>query len=239
MTNLLAIDTATDALSLALAKGDELHTLHRVMPRQHQQQLFACLAELAGEVALRDLGLDAIVFGRGPGSFTGLRIAASAAQGLAFSLSLPVIPLSTLETQARTLLRREAVSGPALIVSTIDARMGRLYAAAFDFDGDTLEAVDGPALCEASDWNPPDALAHGDDRAIWVVGSGADALGAAVAALAGARFRATLLPEARDMIAPAAALFRAGAAVDPALAIPDYVQTRVGWKTLAEQGKRA
>lgn len=239
MTNLLAIDTATDALSLALAKDGELRTLHRVMPRQQQQQLFACLAELVGDAPLRGLGLDAIAFGRGPGSFTGLRIAASAAQGLAFSLSLPVISLSTLETQARTLLRRERPVGPARIISTIDARIGRLYAASFDFDGDTLYVIDQPALCAATDWAMPAGAAGSKDGALWVIGSGAGALRDAVPALADARFCAELLPEARDMLAPAEHLLHAGASVAPALAIPDYVQTRVGWKKLAEQGRRA
>ena len=150
-----------------------------------------------------------------------------------------MVPVSTLETQARTLLRHEALTEPARIVSTIDARMGRLYAASFDFDGNTLRAIDDPSICEATAWPMPPSIAEPRGPAIWVIGSGATALGDAVAALARARFRPELLPEARDMLAPAAGRFCAGEAVAPALAIPDYVQSRVGWKTLAEQGRRA
>lgn len=237
MTTLLAIDSATDALSLALLKEGQRRCVHRLMPRQ-QQQLFACLEELLAGDSPASLGLDAIVYGKGPGSFTGLRIAASAAQGLAYSLALPVIGVSTLETQARTLLRRERILEPCLLTSTIDARIGQLYACSYHFDGSGLTAL-GQATVTT-----PQALALPEtDPALTLLprfglGSGwylAAEFPAAVAEVAAAWPQ--LFPEAEDMFAPALCVLAAGGAVAADAAVPDYVQRRIGWKKLAEQGR--
>ena len=248
MTTLLAIDTATDALSLALRRDGELRRIHRVMPRQHQQQLFACLDELFEGQTPTELGLQAVVYGRGPGSFTGLRIAASAAQGLAYSLDIPVIGVSTLETQVRTLLRREGTyraSGDApadrsleagLILSTIDARIGQAYAAFFQVDGLEVSALGDPMVAE------PASLERPTDTAVSpliVVGDGYAKIEDLPQSLAPiASLWPDVKPEAEDMFAVAEALLVAGEGRSAATAMPDYVQQRIGWKTLAEQARR-
>jgi tRNA threonylcarbamoyladenosine biosynthesis protein TsaB len=240
LPTLLAIDTATDALSLALQRGDERRAWHRVMPRQQHQQVFAALGELLGGEAPAHIGLEGLVFGRGPGSFTGLRIAASVVQGLAFSLDLPVIGISTLETQARSYLRRSGRLEPCLILSTIDARIGQVYGAFFAFDGLDLSA------CGEAFVAPPEAIdarCVRDDLAkgrLIGVGSGCRLADAFPPDLAHLDARgADSFPEAEDMLDVAAQRLAAGQGEAAETAVPDYVQRRIGWKTLAEQGRRA
>ncbi len=241
MKNLLAIDTATDALSLALQVDGERASRHQVMPRRHQQLLFAEIEALCGGRALASLNLDAIVYGQGPGSFTGLRIAVSAAQGLAYSLGLPALGVSTLETQLRTLLRHHAdLRAPAIYLSTIDARIGQLYGAFFAFDGTGIRSLGAPVIAEAGALALPDEARALADLPVRVLGSGLayrDAMPAEWKS--GNEDWAQVLPEARDMLAPAEQLLAAGQVAAPGDAQPDYVQQKVGWKTLAEQGKRA
>lgn len=238
LNRLLAIDSATDALSLALLDECGCKFLHRVMPRQHQQQLFRLLDDLLDGRKLSELDLQAIVYGRGPGSFTGLRIAVSAAQGLAFSLNIPVIGVSSLETQVRTLLRTEPGIGPSRILSCIDARIGQVYGQWFDWDGSVLTSTAEAFVAL------PEAIEQpvNDDElfSLLGVGSGLAFLGAMPEAI---RKHATcwpdILPEAQDMFAAAVKALESGQVQDPMFAAPDYVQTRIGWKTLAEQGRVA
>ncbi|WOJ96096.1 tRNA (adenosine(37)-N6)-threonylcarbamoyltransferase complex dimerization subunit type 1 TsaB [Congregibacter brevis] len=239
MSRLLAIDSATDALSLALGGELACRSLHRVMPRQHQQLLFTLLDELFEGQNPAKLDLDAIVYGRGPGSFTGLRIAVSAAQGLAFSLGVPVVGVSSLETQVRTFLRRTDSAPAAMILSCIDARIGQVYGQWFSINDEEV-CASGEAFVA-----PPEALELPDNwpRAeVSLVGVGS---GFALQDDMPPEIRDSLtawpdvLPEAQDMFKPAKLALEAGLGQDPMLATPDYVQSRIGWKTLAEQGRIA
>ena len=96
MTGILAIETATDACSVAVFIDETLHERHQIAPQQHSQLLFGMLRELLPSGDLRAHGIDAIAYGCGPGSFTGLRIAASAVQGLAYANEMPAIAISSL-----------------------------------------------------------------------------------------------------------------------------------------------
>lgn len=234
MTALLAIDTATDALSIALQTAGGLRVSHEVAPRRHQQELFRRLHALAGE-ALPRLGLQAVAYGCGPGSFTGLRIAASCAQGLAFSLAIPAIGLSTLETQARTLLRRESLPPRCLLLSTIDARMGEIYAACYRRDGEELTLIGEVQAAVASALLRPPQAEPG--LPLVALGSGCAALAGAAIDVAAA-FPDTR-PEAQDMLAAATAALAAGNTQAPGVVCPLYLQGRGGWKTVAEQGRGA
>ncbi|MFV0278791.1 MAG: tRNA (adenosine(37)-N6)-threonylcarbamoyltransferase complex dimerization subunit type 1 TsaB, partial [Parahaliea sp.] len=82
MANILAIDTSTDVCSVALLENGVITECHEIIPRQHSQRLFGMLAELLPDGRLREQGIDAVAYGEGPGSFTGLRVCASAVQGL-------------------------------------------------------------------------------------------------------------------------------------------------------------
>jgi tRNA threonylcarbamoyladenosine biosynthesis protein TsaB len=239
LIRLLAIDSATDALSIALQDASGRSALHRVMPRQHQQQLFRLLDELLDGRRLAELSLDAIVYGKGPGSFTGLRIAVSAAQGLAHSLGLPVIGISSLDTQVRSLIRQQNLREPAIFFSSIDARIGQVYARWLRFDGSGLEPLGSAFVAAPEDIEPIDsAVAAG--LPVIGVGSGMRLRETMPEVLRNAaQSWAEVLPEAEDMLEYAAMLFAAGQVEDPTQAAPDYVQRRIGWKTLAEQGRRA
>ena len=127
MTAILAIETATDACSIALFSKGEYSQRHEVLPRQHSQRLFALLSELLPSGDLREYGVGCLAYGCGPGSFTGLRIAASAVQGLAYASNLPVVPVSTLECQAATAARQGITSGDRPVLSTLVARANEIY----------------------------------------------------------------------------------------------------------------
>jgi tRNA threonylcarbamoyladenosine biosynthesis protein TsaB len=234
----LAVETATDACSVALALGGELRRRHEVVPRQHQQRLFAMLRELAGEQPLAGLGLELIAYGRGPGSFTGLRIAAAAAQGLAFSLGLPVAGIPTLAIQARTALRQGAAAPEAIILSTIDARIGELYWALYEAADGLPQALTAPAVCRPEALPVAAITAAAAGRPLCLIGSGAglaDAFPAGLPHLAGTA--PALLPEAEDLVPLARASLAAGEAGSAAAVAPLYVQGGDRWKTLAEQGR--
>lgn len=131
MSTILALDTSTDACSCAVLIDGELHERFAVIPRQHAPSLLPMVQGLMQELSLDFDKLDAIAFGRGPGSFTGLRIAAGVTQGLAYAADLPVVPVSTLAALAWQV--REVAAGRP-IFSVIDARIDEVYWAQFVTD---------------------------------------------------------------------------------------------------------
>lgn len=135
---ILAIETSTDACSLALYRDGEIFVKEAIIPQQHSQQLLPMLDVLLAETGAALSGCDAIAFGRGPGSFTGIRMAAGVAQGLAFGIDVPVIPISTLAALAWRAKQQQA---RATYVATLDARMHELYWAVYEetADGSWLE----------------------------------------------------------------------------------------------------
>ena len=121
---LLAVETATEACSAALLAEGEVIERHEVAPQQHAELLLGMVDELLGESGLALGALDAIAFGQGPGSFTGLRIAAGVVQGLAYGSDLPAVPVSTLQVLAETARHAHRATRAAC---AFDARMGEVY----------------------------------------------------------------------------------------------------------------
>ena len=177
--NLLAIDTATEACSAALLQGDHLFERYQLAPREHNRLILPMISELLAEAGVEAEDLDAIAFGCGPGSFTGVRIAAGVTQGIAFGLDLPVIPISTL---AALSLDAMETTGIDVAYACIDARMNEVYWGIYERDSSgevsligeesvtaaaTVNCLAGRAVVgTGSGWMTyPDVLAHrvGDD----------------------------------------------------------------------------
>lgn len=234
MNNILAIDTATDACSVALLRDGEFSEQHEVIPRKHNQRLQPMLQALLGSGDLRGLGVDAIAYGCGPGSFTGLRIAASAVQGLAFSNQLPAVPVSTLATQVVSARRLGHVDTSGPVLSLLDARIGEVYWALFDIvDGLPVMSL-GPGVSRPEQM--PD-IAPG--VVLPAVGDGCLAVPDMQPSLRDRIEQAApdLLPAARDIIPLAQREIAAGRLQRAQDVAPVYVRDEISWKKLAEQGK--
>jgi tRNA threonylcarbamoyladenosine biosynthesis protein TsaB len=220
---LLAIDTAGRACSVALEADGRVIERIETRARMHAATVLPMVEACLAEAGLSLPGLDGIAFGRGPGSFTGLRIAASVTQGLAFGADLGVAPVSSLAAAAAA-ARRE--HGWERVLVANDARMQEVYAGAYDTGPDGLpEAVMADALLA------PSALAApgGGD---W---SGAGTAFSAWPELAGdlglAACDPGLEPTARDLLGLAGALLQRGEGVEAWEAVPVYLREKVAWKT--------
>jgi tRNA threonylcarbamoyladenosine biosynthesis protein TsaB len=135
MANILALDTSTEACSCALSINGEVAEDFEICPRQHAQKILPMIHALMAKHDIGFAGIDAVAFGRGPGSFTGLRIAAGVTQGLAFAAELPVIPVSTLAAIAIDVRQAGTASH---VLSCLDARIDEIYWGIFGFDDDGL-----------------------------------------------------------------------------------------------------
>jgi tRNA threonylcarbamoyladenosine biosynthesis protein TsaB len=195
----------------------------QIAPRGHGDLILQQVDELMSEAGLKPAQLDGLAFGRGPGAFTGVRIATSVAQGIAFAVDLPVLPVSTLEALAQADFRQH---GDRAVACAIDARMGEVYWAAYRMDDEwqllAAERVCLPAAVE---------LPQGDD---WVgVGSGwrefEDELNSKVDGRCQIR-DAELLPHAYDVATLGERELKAGRGLPAAQALPVYLRDNVAEK---------
>jgi len=228
---LLAIDTATEACSAALLIGDRIFERCEIAPRRHAELILPMIEALLAEAGVGKRQLDGIAVGRGPGAFTGVRLAISVAQGLALGLDIPVVPVSSLAALAQD---APAQTGSP-ILAVIDARMGEVYAGCFRRNANGLvESIDPESVGPASRVVLPPSDG-------WtVVGSGWSAYHDALSQrLPGAPLFAdgTRLPQAQAIARLAAPQFAAGLAVAPELALPVYLRDKVAL-TLQEQRAR-
>jgi len=218
--NLLALDTATEACSAALLANGGVRERFEVIGRGHAERLLPMADALLAGAGLAVGDLDAIAFGRGPGGFTGLRIAAGVAQGLAAGARLPVVPISNLAAVAAAAARD---SGATHVLACLDARMGEVYWASFRRDGNALQAIGEERLSKPDHVLPPEP---GPWRG---AGSGFAAY-PAIAERLGDRLAgsdAGLLPHAADIARLAAVEFAAGRSVAAARALPVYLRDDV------------
>src|SRR5882672_8526873 len=146
----LAVDTATEASSVALLSGDELICRFAEGGLPHAQQVLGMVEAVLAEAQVSLSMLDGIAASIGPGSFTGVRITVAVAQGLAFGAGLKVVPVTTLEA-----LALQVLSDPVThAIACLDARMGEVY-----WGGFAADAVRGVIECSASRVGPPDSVA--------------------------------------------------------------------------------
>ena len=146
---LLAIDTATEFCSIALMHAGRVHERTEQVGQSHSAVVLPWIEGMLREHALRVADCDAIAFGAGPGSFTGLRIACGVAQGLAWGAEKRVVPIGNLAAMA--FIAAGDADGPRRVACAIDARMREAYWAVFDVAGSDVHEVSPPALSPAAD----------------------------------------------------------------------------------------
>jgi tRNA threonylcarbamoyladenosine biosynthesis protein TsaB len=144
---ILALDTSTEYCSVALWRDGAVASRSELAVQKHSELLIAMLDALLKDAGFRIQDMDGIAFGKGPGSFTGVRIACGVAQGLAFGANLPVAGICTLEALAEA-------SGKEKIIAALDARMGEVYYAAYEKRGDEWVTASAPSLCKPEDVPP-------------------------------------------------------------------------------------
>ena len=234
MTGILAIDTSTDACSVAVAINGQITERYAYAPRQHQQLLFGMLRELLPGGDIRRHGIDAIAYGCGPGSFTGLRIAASAVQGLAYTNDLPVVAVSTLAGMAQAALRKGVAAPSSTLLCSLDARINEVYSALYEFHDGLAVLVEGPKVCAPGD------LHYAFAGPLHGVGSGLRFIDAFPAEFAARMFShdSELLPAAQDLVPLAIEMLQRGDTQTPRQVQPVYVRDEISWKKISQQGKR-
>ncbi|MCG7898224.1 MAG: tRNA (adenosine(37)-N6)-threonylcarbamoyltransferase complex dimerization subunit type 1 TsaB [Candidatus Thiodiazotropha weberae] len=222
---LLAIETATEACSAALLIDDQIELRYEIKPRGHSELILSMMDELLGEAGLSANQLDAMAFGRGPGSFTGVRIATGVIQGAAFAADLPVVPVSTLAALAQRAYREK---GEPNLLTAFDARMGELYWAGYRVDSnDIVRLVLDEQVANAQQVHLP------LDEEWYGVGSGWSAYAPQLGERLGESllgYKADLYCSARDVATLAAVDFEAGLAVPAERALPVYLRNDVAHK---------
>ncbi len=227
---ILALDTTAEGCSVALNVDGQVEEEYQDAPRQHTRLLIPMIRDLMATAGLALQDLDAIAFGRGPGSFTGLRIAAGVVQGLAYGLEKPAIPVSSLAAAA--LAGGRALGQPCRVAVAFDARMNEVYWGCFEVFPETLTL--NPLMPEAV-LPPEDAFLPGDGTDRWIgVGDGwrlAESLGPEVRARIVEMFPGTGV-RAGDVARLAAHHWAAGETVAAESAVPVYLRDEVAWQKL-------
>lgn len=237
--NLLAFDTGTEFTSIALCstRNGQVHTWQHTGAggAKASTDLIPAILDLVRQAGLPLQALDAICFGSGPGSFTGLRTACSVAQGLAFGAGVPVLPVDSLlavaEEARHTAL---AAHSSGVVTALLDARMEEMYCATYAFAGNQWTTLQGSTLVQ------PEQLRRlpADTDAPWLLAGNVFAVyGARVAAGdpdAASALHIGALPTASAMLRLAPALLAAGQAVPAEQALPSYIRDKVA-KTTAER----
>jgi len=253
---LLALDTSTEYCSVALLRAavpaggasdsangavakreappePRVWTRHEATGAVSSTRLLPAIGELLGEAGLVLADCDAIAFGAGPGSFTGLRTATGVAQGLAFGLDIPVVPVSTLLVCAESARLRDPAA--MRVLAALDARMDEAYWADYAWDA----AADDWRTLHPASLDAPEAIAA-PDVPFTLAGNAAAAFGARLVAATTARtIDAEALPHALPLAHAALRAFRAGRTVRADEAAPEYVRNKVAQTTAERMAAKA
>jgi tRNA threonylcarbamoyladenosine biosynthesis protein TsaB len=218
-----ALETSTEWCSVALWLDGEIRALEQRVGQRHAEIALPMLDQLLRRAGLRADALDAVAFGAGPGSFTGLRIACGIAQGIAMARDLPVLAVSTLDALAEE-------SGAARVVACLDARMHEVYYACLERDRSRWRAA-GRARCAA-----PQEIARPAGSGWYGCGSGFAAY-PDLASRIGVQVLPGIHPSAHAIARLAAPRLAAGEGTDAALAAPFYMRDKVAM-TIEERSGR-
>lgn len=232
MPVILALDTTTDACSVAVVMADgNIRETVAIAAREHTRRILPMVESLltVQKLTLRDL--DAIAFGRGPGSFTGLRIGLSVAQGLAWGTDLPLIGISSLAAMARKAFRLDPALADTIIVPVLDARMEEVYWSAWQAgtgEAEWLaeEQVADPEQCAADIL----ALATANKTTTEFIGIGSGWRYPALKALPTARIDPEYYPTAHDVAELAVTAFCRGEMTGAADARLQYLRNEISWQ---------
>jgi len=236
MAIILAIETSSELASCALLvgnSGSDGTVLARESSgvRTHSQSVLPMVQDLLKEAGVRLADCDAIAFGAGPGSFTGVRTACGVAQGLAFGTGLPVLPLVTLEAMAEACRAR---TGADDVLAVLDARMNEVYWAQYRYTCGSWTTVSAPAL------SAPAAVAPQPADGLAACGNG---FAAYPDAFAGKDFAANayadILPHARELAVLGAPALARGEAVAADAAQPLYLRNKVAYTSAERQAINA
>ncbi len=222
---LLAIDTTEDSCSAALCIDDEMLWRFEIAPRRHSELVLPMVDEVLAEAGLAVRQLDALAFSRGPGSFTGVRIATGVTQGIALGADLPVVPVSTLAALAQGAWR---LRGATTVLSALDARMGEVYWACCRFLNDSM-VLDGEERV-----GRPDLAIEALDDACWGAGSGWAVYPDLLLQSTGVSSQRVLGEQrihARDVASLGLVALLAGQTVAAEEALPVYIRDNVAEKT--------
>jgi tRNA threonylcarbamoyladenosine biosynthesis protein TsaB len=231
--NLLAIDASTEACSVALTLNGELFSRFEICPQSHSLLLLPMVDEVLKSADCQLAQLDGLVFGQGPGSFTGVRIGIGVAQGLAFAANLPMVGVSTLQTMAQVAFEK---NGQTDVIAAIDARMSEVYNGFYQLDDNNVmqpllaESVLAPELLSE---HLKTTLQQQKITSAYGVGTGWQAYADILSTLKNNQGEPEILfPHAQAMLTIAQAKFAAGESVLAENAQPVYVRDTVSWKKL-------
>jgi tRNA threonylcarbamoyladenosine biosynthesis protein TsaB len=228
---LLAIDTATEACSVALLIDGEIRECFEIAGREHSQKLPAMFAGLLAEAGMVAAQLDGLVAGIGPGSFAGVRIGVAFVKGLSLGLDRPAVGISSLAMLAQAAVEQ----GADWALPAIDARMDQVYVASYRAVGGLALACDEAAVLSPQQWSPLPSFAP--QGKLSALGSGWQAWGDPLLERLPRKpdsIDASALPHARDALRLALPIFELGRAVSAAQLLPNYLRNRVAL-TQAEQ----
>ncbi|AKO45654.1 tRNA (adenosine(37)-N6)-threonylcarbamoyltransferase complex dimerization subunit type 1 TsaB [[Haemophilus] ducreyi] len=222
---ILALDTATEACSVALLHNGNRTTLDELSPRSHTQRILPMVDELLSQANISIKQVDVLAFGRGPGSFTGVRVGVSVAQGLALGANLPVVAISNLLAMAQAAYQQLRANN---VIALIDARMNEVYFAQYQRIGEHWHTIVEEQVC-----SPETAIAQMqiNDNSV-VVGTGWAAYPQFYTAKLPLSVSDISLPSAKDMLELALKAVENGE-LQTALDIePIYLRNEVTWQKL-------
>lgn len=218
---IIALETSTEYCSVALWRDGVVTGRHELVGQKHSEVLMEMLNGVLQDSGCRMQDMDGVAFGKGPGSFTGVRIACGVAQGLALGANLPVIGVCTLEALAQASVYDK-------VIAALDARMGEIYHAAYQKREDGWAVTSEPCLCK------PEAVPVVTGEGWFGCGSGFAMHGAALHARHAGQLRGVngaLVPQASAIAGLAVARFMRGEGADAAQALPLYLRDKVALKT--------
>lgn len=229
---ILALDTSTNLCSVAVISGENVIEIQRDLPRAHNQHILAMVDEALGDRSLNSV--DLIACGVGPGSFTGIRVAVGVAQGLGWSLDIPVLPVCSLASQAQSV----PLPVGTRILSVMDAQIGQVYWAWFEVTKAGLIELRAPSVASPTEVTGPNGEPFSQVAPGFVIlGDGSRLVSDAHDAIT----MRDIFAEARPRPSNTALAFLDQ--IDQSLLLqasqlePRYVQKEISWKKLSEQGK--